>query len=92
MYFINVLQMVGLEDMYTAPNELSQADGGKRRGACRFSAPERRDTGVGGVSIWPRAVGAAFVDRHRRASYSRQSATISRELIPRSTLLKPVDA
>ena len=85
MYFINMPKMESLEDIHTVPNEFSQEDE-RKRGACHLgqACPGRQNGRWRWreVWIWPRAAGASFVDRHLRASHSRQSAAANRQLIP----------
>lgn len=55
----------------------------KGKGSVPFSAavPQQTKWEVE-VWIWPRAAEASFVDQHRRASHSQQSAAANRQLIP----------
>lgn len=95
MYFINMPKMESLEDIHTVPNEFSQEDE-RKRGACHLgqACPGRQNGRWRWreVRIWPRAAGASFVDRHLRASHSRQSAAANRQLIPPQLPLKAADA
>ena len=85
MYFINMPKMESLEDIHTVPNEFSQEDE-RKTGVCHLgqACPGRQNRRWRWreVWIWPRAAGASFVDRHLRASHSRQSAAANRQLIP----------